>query len=704
MVTHVSAVAFAGFKSPPGALYWTGSVIVLSVGLWVATRRWRSHNAFAWVALALAGQACALQLLWVGNNVRLQLFWGWSDLLSSLQGIFLIALLLQVAIVAWGARRLYSGARRCQPQLLSWGQTLVFLLLAAFAAMTIHPGVPIALLHGGFARQVLVHASKVALGLTIFGVGAMNLILAASALPADIWNSVSVRMQQAQRNMAWVCAGWVVIASSVIAWVVLDRMPHVPDEVGYIFQAKYLAAGRLYLPPPPDVQAFVVPFQLIENGKWFGSPSVGWPIVLAAGYWLGVPWIVNPFLGGIAILLSHRLARRLYDPGTANTVAVLLAFSPWLLFLSASFMPHAVALVLTLLGLIGVQGVRENGSLGWATLAGLSIGALLHVRALEAVALAAAAAGWWLSAGRRRLRPAAIAATCVAGLIMTGLLLAYNKALVGDPLRTPINKFTDQAFYPGTNRLGFGADIGNFGWTGLDALPGHGPIDVAVNTNHNMYLVNFEMFGWPCGSLLFVLLLLVWTKLRSDTFLWAVILCLWAALSLYWFSGGPDFGARYWYLMIAPLAILTVRGAQGAAARLRDNCHVASAEARVWMFVALATAIGVVNVVPWRSLDKYQNYRGIRADVRQLEQKYQFGQSLVLVRGDEWDYASAIPLNPGTFGPEAAGPIYARDLGAASRERLQAYYPHRPIWIIAGPSVTKDGFKVVEGPMRGTAR
>ena len=30
----------------------------------------------------------------------------------------------------------------------------------------------------------------------------------------------------------------------------------------------------------------------------------------------------------------------------------------------------------------------------------------------------------------------------------------------------------------------------------------------------------------------------------------------------YWYSGGPDFGARYWYLILVPLVVLSVRGLQ----------------------------------------------------------------------------------------------------------------------------------------------
>jgi hypothetical protein len=284
--------------------------------------------------------------------------------------------------------------------------------------------------------------------------------------------------------------------------------------------------------------------------------------------------------------------------------------------------------------------------------------------------------------------------------MMTGLLLLYNRALTGDPLLQPITKFTDQTYYPGANRLGFGRDVGNFGWTGLDALPGHGPIDVVMNTNQNLYLMNFELFGWASGSLLLVFLALVCRRLREDGLMWGLLATLWAAMSLYWFSGGPDFGPRYWYSMILPAAVLTVRGAQALIERLRATGISSVDSRRVWAFAALASLLGVVNFLPWRSLDKYHNYRGVRADIRRLERKYHFGRSLVFVRGPDWpDYASAFPFNPATFDREASGPIYARELGPELTKHLREYYADRPVWVLAGPAETGKGFKVVKGPL-----
>jgi hypothetical protein len=126
----------------------------------------------------------------------------------------------------------------------------------------------------------------------------------------------------------------------------------------------------------------------------------------------------------------------------------------------------------------------------------------------------------------------------------------------------------------------------------------------------------------------------------------------------------------------------------------------------VWAFVLLASLTGFVNVMPWRAIDKYKDYRDVRGDVRRLEAQHNFGRSLVFIRGEKpsfpWSsssFASAFSLNPPTFDQDTPQPIYVRDLGPESREALRKHYADRPAWIIASPELTGDGFRLVEGPL-----
>lgn len=118
------------------------------------------------------------------------------------------------------------------------------------------------------------------------------------------------------------------------------------------------------------------------------------------------------------------------------------------------------------------------------------------------------------------------------------------------------------------------------------------------------------------------------------------------------------------------------------------------------VFAAFAlTAMAMVNFVPWRAIDKYHHFRGMRADVRMLAAEHHFGRDLVLVRGNrEPDYASAIIGNPIDLSSDAT--IYAWDRDAAVRAEVLRAYPDRRVWLIDGPSITGSGYRIAAGPLQ----
>jgi hypothetical protein len=106
----------------------------------------------------------------------------------------------------------------------------------------------------------------------------------------------------------------------------------------------------------------------------------------------------------------------------------------------------------------------------------------------------------------------------------------------------------------------------------------------------------------------------------------------------------------------------------------------------------------LVLYVPWRAVGKYRHYRGMRADVRQLARVHEFGRSLVLVRGaNHPDYASAAVYNPINLSADA--PVYAWDASVKIREDLLRAFPDRAVWILDGPSLTGNGYRLAAGPL-----
>ena len=202
------------------------------------------------------------------------------------------------------------------------------------------------------------------------------------------------------------------------------------------------------------------------------------------------------------------------------------------------------------------------------------------------------------------------------------------------------------------------------------------------------------MFGWSIGAALWIALAFVWSprdrRVRVMGFTILAIVC---ANGLYWFSGGPDFGARYWYLSIVPCTLLFASAFTALEQRLK------AAAPRAQVGFVLACLSSMLTFVPWRAFDKYYHYRGMQPGIRELDAAHHFGKSVVLIRGERHpDYASAAVYNPLDW--EADAPIYAWDRGLAARRELFAHYADRPVWIVAGPSRTERGFEIVAGPIR----
>jgi hypothetical protein len=240
------------------------------------------------------------------------------------------------------------------------------------------------------------------------------------------------------------------------------------------------------------------------------------------------------------------------------------------------------------------------------------------------------------------------------------------------------------------------------GWA-LDPFPGHAPADALVNANLNISSINVELFGWSTGSLLFIFILLFSGSMkRTDYLMFSVIAAVLIVYSFYWFSGGPDFGARYWYLMLVPCAALTARGIRFLQATIESGSSSnALGGTRVIVAVLCLSFFAFVNFFPWRAIDKYYHYLNMRPDIRHIAKEQGFRKALVLIRGNGFpDYTSAAVYNPLDF--SAGVPVYAWDRGAKVREELFAAFPDRPIWILNGPSITNRGYEISEGPIHST--
>ncbi len=671
-----------------------GGLFALGLGV-----RWGAVESGWWAALSAIGFGALLPLIDAGTIVHYQHLRSPAAFPAMVPAWVLVLLALQGVAVLWGL-----GARRkllgdwLRGALRPWQLVLLLLLVVLFSATV--------------SREVPAYAVEVVVAGAFHLLALANVLLAAATLPTTVATRLSTwsdallgppadPAQPADGGLdrfAWLTALAVTLVTACLAVVVYQRHPHLQDEVVYLYQARYFARGQLAMANPPVPEAFGLYLMDVGRTGWYAVTQPGWGAILALGAAVGAGWLVNPVLSGLTVLAGYLLLLHLFDRRTARLATLLYALSPWQLFLGMSYMNHTATLLCALLAALGVVWTRRTGHAGWAWLGGLALGMVFLLRQLDAMAIAVPLGLWSLGLGGKRIPLLGTAGLVLGSMLVSAAVFPYNAYFTGTPRTFPIMAYNDSLYGKGANDYGFGPNRG-MGWP-LDPFPGHGHRDAIINANLNATAIDVELSGWAIGSLAPLFLFGLagrWT--RGDRLLLVIAGTVFGAYYLNYFSGGPDFGGRYWYLMIVPLVAYAARGLDTLARRsTREPALAADRRGRTLLLTGVLCLGALTAFVPWRGFDKYHDYLGMNAGIPRLAREHQFGRSLVLVRGREMpDYASAAIYNPLDLTADA--PIYAFEKTAELRARLLAAYPDRPVWVLEGPSLAGGNYRVLAGPL-----
>ncbi len=404
-------------------------------------------------------------------------------------------------------------------------------------------------------------------------------------------------------------AGLAVVLSAMYACFVLDRMPHVIDELAMLFQAKNFAAGRFYAQTPPMVEAFDCEFIVVDGERWYGKYLPGPSLLLVPGVWLGATWIVNPLLGAVAIMLLFVLARQLFGEHVGRLAVLLALVSPFWLMTFASQMSHpGCTTVLLVFAVFMVKATRPAGRSYHAVVAGLALAGAVWFRPYTAMVWAVPWLVYGLVAVVRRRTPRAMVPWFAVSVVIGVLpLFAYNKILTGDALLMPFVK------YAPTDRLGFGWDVGL-----PYAAPGHlGGGHTLTKGLNNMALqvdaLSRTLLGWPRGVLLLVVIGGLYSALR-----WHGLMVLGLGVSLpiayvFYHFGTPCYGPRYYasalpaYLILVAIGLGALRrGLQWQMKRWRLPRSARYAWASTWALMTLALVGCLFGYMPGL-IEKWRN-------------------------------------------------------------------------------------------------
>lgn len=424
--------------------------------------------------------------------------------------------------------------------------------------------------------------------------------------------------------------------SALISRTVFERLPHLEDEIAYLFQAKVFASGNIVADIPEPRGAYWQPFVIDygETGNRFGKYTPGWPLLLSFGVLIGQWWLMNALFSALTVAVIYRLGREVYSADVGVIAAILAAFSPMALLLNGSLMGHTSALFYAVTFAYAYWRIMQGRhTLRWGILAGVMLGLLVMTRPLTAIAVVAPFVLWSLLRllraalmtdrvqGRfwrviRVLRP--LVALGVITLIFSATIPAFNHVATGDAGK---NLYTLVWDY---DRIGFGECCGRSGHT-LEKGIRH--------TRFDLSLTAADLFGWQSGTvdeeaidhfvnqsdyyphigLSFILLVpgvivgVVWgLRHRKSRAVMLILAVLWGAAAFYWGTlplnlspaeiTDPAWGWR-WVIGAALIALAPL-----VSVVWRDDIQPAQ---MTWILVAWLLMLVIVQASYWIGSQRY---------------------------------------------------------------------------------------------------
>lgn len=441
----------------------------------------------------------------------------------------------------------------------------------------------------------------------------------------------------------FVLAG-LVLASAVLAAVIgtliFDDFPFSGDEWSYVLQAKILSDGRLHADSPRHPQFFDV-WGMVNNGKFYAWAPPGWPLLLAVGILLQVPWLVNPLMGALTLVVVYHLGKLVYNASVGLLAVFLMLLSPFFLLHAASYFAHASGLLfVTLFVFCYARGLerKTTSDLVWAGLCG-SMSWL--IRPFDQTAVFCPLGAYLLFLALR----GDVAVRQVVGFGMAHgvgvlLLFGYNFLQTGHPLTMGYH-------------VGYGQPLFDPYFPGRHFIAEY-LLHLLVWAFPFLPPLAFLYSLWPEGT---------WAKSLSAQ-RWDALLLLVFLANVVWYAFVPfhywvGYGPRYYYASFFALALLGAGGAVALLERLKRRWPAGEGVGLAAVALGICAALSLFWVFPVKLAEAHQ-FITARQALYRLVERTQLDNAVIFIRAVSGDF---LPWNLTRNLPDFRGNVlYVHDL------------------------------------------
>ncbi|MDQ1326771.1 MAG: 2 protein [Candidatus Poribacteria bacterium] len=575
--------------------------------------------------------------------------------------LFALFLLILLAIASSSARKNIINLIRSPRQLVS-----IIIPLALFV-FTLYPTID------GLPIVIYLTLSGIGLLFMLFGLYPILAWLVRKIPQVSvIWKKICNAFYNLRPSYFMILAFAIpFIITNICSYFIFGHVPHVQDNIDQVFHAKIFLNGHLTVLSHQYKEFFDFTHN-INNGKWYSEYPPGHTFILMLGLLVGAPWIINPLLGSLSIVLFYLIGREIFDEKIGRLSALLGILSPFIIFMSSEFFSHATALFcISLFALFFVKTVNSKFKFYYPLIAGVSLGVCLNARPFTAIGIVIPYIIYasYLLIRHTKIYLSRFTIMIVSFALFVGILLGFNYLTNGNPFLFAYEVLHGKQHNPG---------FGHSAWG-----PPHTPLKGLIQDLNDLNALNKYLFEWCIPSTFFVLLFFMGKRQNKwDYLLISSVFSLPFVYFFYWYQGWC-FGPRFAYESTLPLILLTARGIIHTPEIMQDrfNCKNVSMQ-RLYVNLTIIFCVIIAMSVNVPVLVKqYSNSSwGVNTDVQRAVRREKISNAVVFVGSY---YGSVLAENSPLLDSSI---IYVRDLGVKNKQMMK-YYPDRRYYLANGGDI-----------------